>query len=397
VISVAAAFDGLHWGEFLPPVLISAVYLLLFSKRARTLAREGRPVESWRVASFVSGALLLAFVQLPPFDTLGDQVLIAHMIQHIIIGDIASLLVVFGLTGPVLQPLLHIRFTRPLRTLANPIVALLLWTLDLYIWHLPLLYQLAIRHDLVHALEHACFFWFGALLWLALIGPLPKPRWFENWGKLVYVVGVRLIGGILGNVLIWTQTVVYPVYKPSDAARGLNPLSDQNLAGAVMMVEQMFLTILLLGWLFYRFALQDEQRQALLDLATQRGVELSDDRAARAAAAGASERLRERLLSSGAENEESGGEIPGTGNGIREPAADPRGTGNGIREPAADSPGTGNGIREPAADPPGTSNGIREPATDPTRTTNGIREHRGEPSEATVAERPDAGAETPTR
>jgi cytochrome c oxidase assembly factor CtaG len=305
VISVAAAFDGLHLGEFLPPVLITSAYLLLFAKRANTLARERRPVATWRVVSFVSGALMLAVVQLPPLDALGDQVLIAHMIQHIIIGDIASLLVVFGLTGPVLQPLLHIRATRPLRTLANPVVALALWTVDMYVWHLPLLYQLAIRHDLVHALEHACFFWFGALLWLGLIGPLPKPRWFESWGRLVYVVGVRLIGGILGNVLIWTQTVLYPVYKPSDAARGLNPLSDQNLAGAAMMVEQMFLTILLLGWLFYRFALQDEQRQALLDLATKRGVELSDDRAARAAAAGTSDRLRRRLLGADAETGES--------------------------------------------------------------------------------------------
>jgi cytochrome c oxidase assembly factor CtaG len=258
------------------------------------------------------------------------------MIQHIIIGDIASLLVVFGLTGPVLQPLLHIRVTRPLRKLANPVVALVLWTVDMYVWHLPLLYQLAIRHDLVHAAEHACFFWFGALLWLGLIGPLPKPRWFASWGRLVYVVGVRLIGGILGNVLIWTQTVVYPVYKPTDAARGLNPLSDQNLAGAAMMVEQMFLTILLLGWLFYRFALQDEQRQALMDLATKRGVELSDDRAARAAAAGTSERLRERLL--GAETEIAS-EIEGPTTEIHGPAADtPEPTAGETRDAGAETP-----------------------------------------------------------
>jgi hypothetical protein len=135
VIPVAAAFDGLHLGEFLPPVLITAAYLLLFAKRASTLAREGRPVATWREVSFVSGALMLAVVQVPPFDTLGDQVLIAHMIQHIIIGDIASLLVVFGLTGPVLQPLLHIRATRPLRVLASPVVALVLWTVDMYVWH----------------------------------------------------------------------------------------------------------------------------------------------------------------------------------------------------------------------------------------------------------------------
>lgn len=296
MIVAAAAFTGLHLGEFLPPVLAASVYLVLFSRRAHTLRRERRPVPVWRAASFVAGTLMFAVVQLPPFDSLADQVLIAHMIQHIIIGDIASLMMVFGLTGPMIAPLLHIRVTRPLRKLTHPVLALVLWTLDLYVWHLPVLYQLAIRVDLVHAAEHACFLWFGLVLWIALIGPLPKPAWFATWGKLFYVVGVRLIGGILGNILIWTQTVVYPVYKASDAARGLNPVSDQNIAGAIMMVEQMILTILLLGWLFYRFALQDEQRQALMDLAAQRGISLSDERAARAAIAGRADGLRERLL-----------------------------------------------------------------------------------------------------
>jgi putative membrane protein len=291
--------ENLHLGEFLPPVFACAVYLSLFGKRARTLALEGRPVETWRVASFVVGSLTVCLVQLPPFDGLADEVLLAHMIQHIIIGDLASLLMVLGLTGPVLAPLLQIRFTRPLRRLASPIPAFVLWAVDLYVWHIPLLYQLAIRHDLVHALEHACLLWFGLLLWLAVLGPLPKPAWFRGWAPVGYVVGIRLVGAVLGNALIWTQTIVYPVYKSSDAARGLNPLSDQNLAGAAMMIEQMFLTIVLIGWLFLRFAREDDERQGLLDLAAGRGVALSDARAARAVAAGAGNRLRERLIEQG--------------------------------------------------------------------------------------------------
>jgi putative membrane protein len=222
------------------------------------------------------------------------------MAQHLFIGDIASLFVVLGLTGPVLAPLLHFRLTRPLRVLASPAVALVLWAVNLYMWHVPFFYQAAINHDLVHALEHAAFFWFGSLLWLALIGPLPKPAWFNGWGRLLYVIGVRFVGAVLGNVLIWAGTVFYPVYNSTDHARGLNPLSDQNLAGGLMMVEEMMLTTLLLGWLFYRFAKQDEERQELMDLAAERGIDLSDERAARAAAAGQTERLRERLLGASA-------------------------------------------------------------------------------------------------
>ncbi len=288
--------DSLHLGEFLPPLLATAAYLTLYGKRAQTLAREGRPVATWRAASFVVGALTVCAVQLPPFDSLADEVLLAHMIQHIIIGDLASLLMVLGLTGPVLAPLLHFRVTRPLRRLASPIPALVLWALNMYIWHTPLLYQLAIRHDLVHALEHACMLWFGLLLWLALLGPLPKPAWFHGWAPVGYVASIRLIGAVLGNAMIWAQTLFYPVYKASDAARGLNPLSDQNLAGAAMMIEQMFLTILLVAWLFLRFARQDEERQGLIDLAAGHGVALSDERALRAVSAGAGGHLRERLL-----------------------------------------------------------------------------------------------------
>jgi hypothetical protein len=127
------------------------------------------------------------------------------------------------------------------------------------------------------------------------------------------VIGVRLIGAILGNVLIWAQTVFYPVYNSTDASRGLNPLSDQNVAGGVMMVEEMILTTLILGWLFYRFARQDEERQELIDLAAQHGIELSDERASRAARAGRGALLRERILAGAPATEkgEADGQLAG--------------------------------------------------------------------------------------
>ena len=292
----AIAFGGDHWAELGPPLVATVVYLTLYGRRTRTLAREGRPVETWRIVSFITGVLLLTAVQVGPLDAYADQRLVIHMAQHLVLGDFSSLLVVLGLTGPVLQPLLHIRVTRPVRVVASPLIALALWALDLYVWHVPSFYQAAIRHDLVHALEHACFFWFGTLLWLGLIGPLPKPAWFRGWGKVGYVVLVRFSGAILANVLIWAQTVFYPVYKGTDAARAVNPLSDQNVAGGLMMVEEIILTTILLGWVFFKFAQQDEERQALLDFAHEHGVELSDERAARAAAAGTTARLRERML-----------------------------------------------------------------------------------------------------
>ncbi len=293
-----AVLDAQHLGEFVPPCAACFLYLLLYRKRARSLALEQRTVKRWRTVAFATGVLVMILVQLPPLDGLADSLLVAHMVQHIVIGDLASLLIVLGLTGPVLQPLLHTRPSRLLRRLSHPVLALILWAVDVYAWHLPVFYQLAIEHDLIHALEHACMLWFGILLWLALIGPLPKPQWFAGWWGLGYVILVRFAGAVLANALIWAQTVFYPVYRATDAARGLSPLSDQNLAGGVMMIEQVILTTLLLGWLFHRFVHQDEDRQSLLDLAARHGVPLADQRAARAARAGvtAIDRLRDRVV-----------------------------------------------------------------------------------------------------
>ncbi len=286
-----------HLGEFLPPLVAFSVYAGAYGLRVRALGRARRPVPHWRIAGFTAGVLIVTVVQIPPLDGLADSVLIAHMVQHILIGDIASFLVVIGLTGPLLAPWLALRAPRALRSLGHPVVAFVLWGFDLYVWHVPLLYQLAIRHDMVHALEHTCLFWFGFMLWFSLLGPLPKPSWFGDWAKLGYVVGVRLAGALLANALLWTQSVMYPYYDATDARQGLSPLSDQNVAGGIMMVEQMILTALLLGWLFHRAANHDETRQQLLDLAADRGVELTDARATRAAATtNAAAHLRERLL-----------------------------------------------------------------------------------------------------
>jgi cytochrome c oxidase assembly factor CtaG len=294
-------FSGLHLAEALPPMLACAVYLVLYWRRCGTLVAQSRPVVRWRAVSFTAGVVTMTAVQLPPLDSLADTLLVAHMFQHIVIGDISSLLIALGLTGPILAPLLHFRITRPLRVLTHPVVALSVWAINLYVWHLPAAYDLAVNVDIVHALQHACMLWAGTILWLALIGPLPKPSWFNGWGKLGYILAVRFVGAVLGNVLLWSGTVFYPVYTASDAARGLSPLSDQSLAGAAMMIEQSVLTILMLGWLFFRFAAEDEERQALVDLARRRGVPLDEERARRAARAGTGDRLRERLLSASSE------------------------------------------------------------------------------------------------
>ncbi len=268
---------------------------LLYAQRVRALAIEGRnPVPGWRQACFYSGFVVIA-AALTSLGRISQELLFMHMVEHLLLGDVAALLIVLGLTGPLIAPILRIRFFDRLRILANPLIAFPLWAIDLYMWHLPLFYEAALRHGGVHALEHAMFLGFGINMWMCLFGPLPMPSWFGNLGKLIYIIAVRLAGTVLGNIFLWSGTVFYPYYIHGDISYHISPIADQNIAGAVMMVEESLLTIGLFCWLFMRAARESEERQELLDFAQSHGLELTDSRAARAVSAGRAAELRLRL------------------------------------------------------------------------------------------------------
>jgi putative membrane protein len=267
---------------------------LLYAWRVRALALDGRPVPGWRQACFYGGFVVIG-VALTSLGKTSQELLFVHMIEHLLLGDVAALLIVLGLTAPIIAPILRIGVFNRLRVLANPLIAFPLWLIDFYAWHLPVFYQAALRQPGIHALEHAMFLGFGINMWMCLFGPLPMPAWFGNLGKLVYIVAVRLAGSALGNIFLWSGTVFYPYYLQSDSLRHISPIADQNIAGAVMMIEESLLTIGLFCWLFLKTARESEERQDLLDFAERHGVALSEKRAARAIAAGRGSDLRKRL------------------------------------------------------------------------------------------------------
>jgi putative membrane protein len=282
--------------------LLVLLYWAPYQLRLRTLAADGRPVPVWRRCCFAAGLLVLAVALSPPVGKLADELLVAHMAEHLLIGDVAALLLVLGLTGPVMAPLLRNRAISKLRVFSHPVVAVVCWGTNFYVWHIPALYQGAIRHDGLHALEHATFLGFGIAVWMALLGPLPKPSWFGNGARLAYIIAVRLVGTILGNAMVFAGTVFYPYYRAGDALHHISPTADQVTAGALMMVEESLLTIGLFCWLFLRVARENEERQRLLDYAAERGVELGEDRAGRAVAAGFGDELRERIGRTGGDD-----------------------------------------------------------------------------------------------
>ena len=257
---------GTTW-SFEPLQLVAlALGAALYAKRARTLARRGTPVAWWRPALFGLGIALIAVSLVSPVAELGETESFAfHMVQHLLLGDLGPLCIVAGLTGPILRPLLSVRAIRALRFLAHPLVALPLWTLNLLLWHLPFFWEAALRNEAVHALEHVSFFTAGALMWAAVIEVLPGPEWFGTAAKMGYVVVVRIVSTILGNVFVWAGTPFYGIYEDAHRPFGLSAEADQGIAGGIMMIEGSLVTIGVLAWLFLRLAQEGELRQELLE------------------------------------------------------------------------------------------------------------------------------------
>ncbi len=251
--------------QLLPAIVTAGLYAL----RARHLASTARAVPAWRRWCFYSGLVLIAGTLASPLGHISEELFLAHMAEHLLIADVAALLLVLGITGPLLAPVLRIRMIDRLRVLAHPVIAFALWAANLYLWHLAAAYEGALRHEPVHVIQHLLFLLLGINLWMPLFGPFPKPAWFGNAAQLAYVVVVRLTGAVLANVFVWSGTVFYGWY---------GDLEDQSLAGAVMMVEESVVTVALFGWLFMKWMREGSERQELLELAAERGIELDECR-----------------------------------------------------------------------------------------------------------------------
>jgi cytochrome c oxidase assembly factor CtaG len=230
-----------------------------------------------------------------PWGYLAEELVIAHMIEHLVIGDIASLFLVLGLTKSIIQPILAISFFNRLQFLANPLVAFPLWAINLFVWHIPALYDAAYGGAAIHGLEHGMFLAFGMLMWMPVFGPLPMPAFFNTGWKVVYTAGVRFAAAILGNVLMWSQVTIYQNYAEGQAKWGLTAIQDQSIAGVIMMVEGTFLLIGVIAYSYFQSAGQSIRKQELLDLAYLEGYSLDEKRAERAVRAGHGDLLEKRI------------------------------------------------------------------------------------------------------
>jgi len=250
------------------PLELSVIALaaVLYWRRARTLGRRGTPVARRRWVPFALGLLAIFVALESPIDTIGEEHLFSvHMLQHLLLGDVGALLLVLGLDGRLLRPLLRWRYLYRLRFLGHPLVALPLWAANFCAWHVPALFDAALRNDWIHALQHTSFVVLGMLMWAALLEPLPGPAWFSAPWKIPYVLAMWLVMLVLSQIFVWSGHVYYEPYLHDSTLWGVSHLDDQKAGGGVMLVESVFTMLPALVWVLHRLLQESEARQRLLD------------------------------------------------------------------------------------------------------------------------------------
>jgi putative membrane protein len=250
----------LFWDPDLFVLSVLVVVGALYLRGAVPLVKK-KVLRRWQVASFAGGWLALLAALVSPIDTLSDVLFSVHMTQHELLMLVAAPLIVIGqpLT-PMLRALpsrLRIRLQAGARQgwalpvwrfLTGPVNVWVLHAIILLGWHLPALYQAALRSDLVHYVQHLMFLGVAVLFWWALV--------HGRYGRLgygmavLYVFTTAMYTGALGALLTVSPRIWYPIYEERTAAFGADPLADQQLAGLIMWIPAgVILLIVALGFL----------------------------------------------------------------------------------------------------------------------------------------------------
>lgn len=233
------------------PLALALLSIGLVAFGAARLRRRGRAdlARPWRLALFVLAVALACLVLFSPIDTIGEQELLSvHMLQHVVLGDLAPALALVALRGPLLffmlPPVVLRAFSRvawlrrALAFLLLPLTSWLVWAGALVVWHLPAAYELAIGNPFAHDLEHVSFLVGGVLIWTQLIDPARRRALTTN-GRLLFLLAVFTAGQGLSITLVAQPDPIYSTYAHAHEGRfGLSPPADQDLAGFVMTAEQ---------------------------------------------------------------------------------------------------------------------------------------------------------------
>jgi putative membrane protein len=244
--------------EWSAPIAINVVIFLtaLVYLRGWLSLRRSSPdlFGAGRLAASLAGMFFLWIAIGSPLSAFDEASLTVHMVQHILLMLVIPPLVLLGAPS---MPLLHglpqwlVRTTLgpilrwpPVQSmggfLTHPLVCWILAAVALIAWHVPHAFELALRSDSWHEVEHACFLFTSILFWWPVVQPFPSEARWPRWSIPLYLFLGMFPGSALGAFLTFCDRVLYPSYTKAPSIFGMTPLEDQIFAGSLMWVFGLF-------------------------------------------------------------------------------------------------------------------------------------------------------------
>jgi len=185
------------------------------------------------------------------------------MVQHLLLLDVASILLILGLTRVILRPVT--RYLEPAErragVLGHPVTAIVAYVGIMWVWHVPALYDAAVKHSGLHVVEHMTMAAAGLLYWWHILGPIRSRLRLSGMGPMAYMASTKLLVGILGIVLTFAPVALYPYYEHQPHYWGLTPSEDEAIAGLIMALEQSIIMGIAAAWLFTKLLGESEREE----------------------------------------------------------------------------------------------------------------------------------------
>ena len=250
----AVGWDAWH---FEPTVIAGAVIVVGLYLRGLMLA--GETPNPLRVASFALGSLAILVALVSPLDAAADWLLSMHMLQHVVLTTIGPPLVLLGLSPAMLRPLSESGLARRvLGSVTNPMVAGALFIINMWLWHIPPVYEAALTDLNLHVVMHIAFLGTGLLFWWPVVQPMPGLARVGEGARLLYLFVTGFPMGLLALMLVASGSPVYGYYETAPRLWGVSALIDQQIAGVIMGALGEAASFVAITFLFFRFLDRDE-------------------------------------------------------------------------------------------------------------------------------------------
>lgn len=216
------------------------------------------------VASFAA-ALLVLFVALNgPLHNLSDDYLFsAHMAQHLLLTLVFPPLLLYGTPAHVMRPLLRPRWVMAVgRVVTRPLTAASLFTAPIVLWHVPVLYEAALRNHTLHIVQHLVFLATAVIMWWPILSPVPELPRIQHLMQMLYLFLVGIPMSVTGALITLSSSVLYPFYAAAPRVGALSPLADQQIGGLVMWVLGGLMLWIVMTVIWFRYSVWDQRGDA---------------------------------------------------------------------------------------------------------------------------------------